>query len=95
MLIFEKSDLLDTSKPIFGFAKRKDENMYKVSARADKKLVIEGLNLSEVIREALELTNLETLGGGHPAAAGTKIPADRVNDFLENCNKSVEKQLSK
>ncbi|MGB5910769.1 MAG: DHH family phosphoesterase [Promethearchaeia archaeon] len=95
MLIFERSDLLDTSKPIFGFAKRKDENIYKVSARADKKLVNEGLNLSEVIREALELTNLETLGGGHPLAAGTKIPIDRVNDFLENCNKSVEKQLSK
>ncbi len=95
MLIFEKSDLLDTSKPIFGFAKREDGNMYKVSARADKKLVSEGLNLSEVIREALELTNLETLGGGHPPAAGTKIPIDRVNVFLENCNKSVEKQLSK
>ncbi|MFX1435239.1 MAG: DHHA1 domain-containing protein [Promethearchaeota archaeon] len=95
MLIFEKSDLLDTSKPIFGFAKREEGNMYKVSARADKKLVNEGLNLSEVIREALELTNLETLGGGHPPAAGTKIPIDRVNDFLENCNKTVEKQLSK
>ncbi|MFX1494331.1 MAG: DHH family phosphoesterase [Promethearchaeota archaeon] len=95
MLVFEKSDLLDASKPIFGFAKREEGNMYKVSARANKKLVNEGLNLSEVIREALELTDLETLGGGHPPAAGTKIPIDRVNDFLENCNKSVKKQLTK
>lgn len=95
MLVFEKSDLLDASKPIFGLAKREDEEVFKVSARASEYLVNKGLNLSEIIRDALELSNLKALGGGHPPAAGTKIPIDQAELFLENCNKLVRKQLEK
>ena len=93
MLIFSKSDIIDKSKPIFGCAKRKEEDVYKISGRAHESIVKKGVNLSETIREALNLSNLEALGGGHPPAAGTKVPVDKIDVFLENCNKIIKKQL--
>ncbi|MFW9785219.1 MAG: DHH family phosphoesterase, partial [Candidatus Heimdallarchaeota archaeon] len=93
MLIFDENEMVESSKPLFGLAKRTDENVYKLSARADEELLNKGLNLSEIIRDALKLTNIDTLGGGHPLAAGAKIPLDRVDEFLEHCNIIVKKQL--
>ncbi len=95
ILIFEHGKGVDISKPIFGLAKRNDENVYKVSARAHEKIVKEGVNLSIVIRKASNLSNIDSLGGGHPPAAGTKIPIDKVDEFLENCNKITRNQLQK
>ncbi|MGM0470548.1 MAG: DHH family phosphoesterase, partial [Promethearchaeati archaeon] len=94
MLIFDESEIIDRDKPIFGYAKRKDEDVYKISARAHKSIVEKGVNLSDAIRKALELTNLIALGGGHPPAAGTKIPTDKIDVFLENCDKVIEEQLN-
>ncbi len=93
MLIFSKSGDIDISKPVFGCAKRKDEEVYKISGRAHASIVKKGVNLSEAIRETLKLSNLEALGGGHPPAAGTKIPIEKIEVFLENCNKVIKKQL--
>jgi RecJ-like exonuclease len=93
MLIFSKSDIIDKSKPIFGCVKRKEEGVYKISGRAHESIVKKGVNLSEAIREALNLSNLDALGGGHPPAAGTKVPVDKIDTFLENCNKVIKKQL--
>ncbi len=94
MLIFEKGPVIDLNKPIFGLAERKEEQVFKVSARASKELVEKGLNLSEVIREACKRTNIDVLGGGHPPAAGTKVPLDRAEIFLEQCNEVIKIQLS-
>jgi len=94
MLIFDESEIIDRDKPIFGYAKRIDEDVYKISARAHKSIVKKGVNLSDAIRKALELTNLIALGGGHPPAAGTKIPTDKIDIFLENCDKVIEEQLN-
>jgi len=93
MLIFSKSGDIDLSKPVFGCAKREEENVYKISGRAHQSIVKKGVNLSEAIREALELSNLNALGGGHPPAAGTKVPIDKIDLFLENCNVVIKKQL--
>lgn len=93
MLIFSKSADIDLSKPIFGCAKRKDEDVYKISGRAHKSIVKKGVNLSEAIREALKLLNIKALGGGHPPAAGTKVPIDKIDVFLEKCNIVIKKQL--
>ncbi|MFX1573047.1 MAG: DHH family phosphoesterase, partial [Promethearchaeota archaeon] len=93
ILIFENIQGIDTSKPIFGLAKRKDEDIYKVSGRAHEKIVKQGVNLSEAIREACILLNLDVLGGGHPPAAGVKIPIDMVENFLESCNLVIQNQL--
>ncbi|MFX0075486.1 MAG: DHHA1 domain-containing protein [Candidatus Hermodarchaeota archaeon] len=95
MLIFSKSGDIDLSKPVFGCAKRKDEDVYKISGRAHQSIVKKGVNLSEAIREALELSNLKALGGGHPPAAGTKVPIEEIDLFLENCNKVIKKQIEK
>jgi RecJ-like exonuclease len=95
MLVFENSEEFDKLKPIFGLAKREDENVYKVSARAHEKIVNKGVNLSNAIREACNRSNLDVLGGGHPPAAGTKIPMDKVEIFLQNCNIAIRKQLYK
>ena len=93
MLIFSKSGIIDINKPIFGCAKRKDEEVFKISGRAHISIVKKGVNLSEAIREALELSNLEALGGGHPPAAGTKVPINKIDVFLENCDRVIEKQM--
>jgi len=95
MLVFENIRGMDNTKPIFGIAKRVDENVYKISARAHEKIVKQGINLSDAIREACELSNLDVLGGGHPPAAGTKVPVDKIEIFLENCNLVIGKQLKK
>ncbi|MHA2393618.1 MAG: DHHA1 domain-containing protein [Promethearchaeota archaeon] len=93
ILIFENAKGIDELKPLFGLAQRVDEKVYKVSGRAHQKLLDKGINLSEVVREACKLSDLDVLGGGHPPAAGTKIPEDKVSMFLDNCNKVVHKQI--
>jgi len=93
ILIFDHSKGVDISKPLFGLAKRADEDVYKVSGRAHEKIVNKGVNLSIVIREASNLSDINSLGGGHPPAAGTKIPINKLDVFLENCNKIVRNQL--
>jgi len=93
MLVFENFEGFDKSKPIFGLAKRENENVYKVSGRAHKKIVSKGVNLSQAIREACKLSKIDVLGGGHPPAAGTKIPIDKSDVFLENCNIVIRNQL--
>ena len=94
MLIFDESEHIKKNKPIFGYAKRKDENVYKISARAHDSIIKRGVNLSEAIREALNLSDLDVLGGGHPPAAGTKVPINKIQEFLKNCNKIIGNQLN-
>jgi len=93
MLILDEGNKLDKEKPLFGCALRLEEDVYKISGRAHEKIVSRGVNLSEAIREALVLSKLESLGGGHPPAAGTKVPSDKINIFLENLDKVIKKQL--
>jgi len=93
MLVFGNFEGFNKSKPIFGLAKRENENVYKISGRAHEKIVSKGVNLSQAIREACKLSKIDVLGGGHPPAAGTKIPIDKSHVFLENCNLVIRKQL--
>ncbi len=91
--IYNESEVIDRKKPIFGIAKREDEAVYKISGRAHESIVEKGVNLSEAIREALKLSDLDALGGGHPPAAGTKVPIDKIDDFLNNINIVINKQI--
>ena len=95
MLSFDNSGKINLTKPIFGLAKREDEKVYKVSGRANEIIVAQGVNLSEVMREASSLAGLDVLGGGHPPAAGTKVPIDKIGVFLEKCEEVVRNQLKK
>ena len=92
ILIFDKSGVINKIKPVFGCSKREAEGVYKISARASKKVVEEGINLSEAIREALTISDLDILGGGHPPAAGTIVPIDKIELFLKNCNQIIKEQ---
>ncbi len=88
------SQFIDRAKPIFGYANKVGENFYKVSARTTIDLVNDGVNLAEAIKKALDFMKIDTLGGGHPPAAGTKIKKDSIEEFLIICNKIIKKQLS-
>jgi single-stranded-DNA-specific exonuclease len=92
ILIFDRSGFINKIKPIFACSRRKSEEVYKISARASKEVVEKGINLSEAIREALSLSDLEVLGGGHPPAAGTVVPIDKIELFLKNCDKIIGEQ---
>jgi len=93
ILIFDKVDEIDVDKPIFGIAKRDDENVYKISGRAHESLVNRGINLSDAIRKTLEKMELDMMGGGHPPAAGTKIPIDKIEIFLDTINSIIKNQM--
>ncbi len=95
MLIFDNSSEIDKNKPVFGCAIRLEEGVYKISGRATEKIVNKGINLSEAIREACKRSGLDVLAGGHPPAAGTIIPVKELDNFLNNCDLVIKKQLEK
>jgi len=73
--IFLNSNLIDTTKPVFGFAE--SDGMIKISARASKDIKI---NLRDIIFNATE--KLKEIGGGHPYAAGALISKDKEKEFI-------------
>ncbi|MDR0198917.1 MAG: DHH family phosphoesterase [Methanomassiliicoccaceae archaeon] len=76
--------------PIVAFANADDG--VKVSARADKSLVIRGLDLSAAVRTAAE--KVGGSGGGHNIAAGATIPAGREYDFIHIIEGIIETQIT-
>lgn len=92
MVIF--SENIGKNKPIIGYA-NSQEGYYKVSARCKKTMIDKGVNLSEAIRNVMRelMPNRKELGGGHSAAAGAKIPVNKMNLFLELLNKKINLQL--
>ncbi len=72
-------------KPVFAAAL--DENgQIKISTRATKRLVKEGLNLGALLREA---TAGIGEGGGHAIAAGATIKKDKLDEFLRRASELV------
>jgi RecJ-like exonuclease len=71
--------LQQSQKPVLGFSFG-DGGMLKVSGRAPKALVKNGLNLGALMKKATE--ELGGAGGGHRMAAGASIPAGKLNEFL-------------
>jgi RecJ-like exonuclease len=83
--IIEKS--ASPSTPVFAFADAEDG--VKVSARASKKQVEDGINLKNVVSKAAEKAGGQ--GGGHAGAAGATIPAGNEDVFI-NMAESVLSQ---
>lgn len=75
--------------PIIAFADSDDGT--KVSARADRRLVDRGLDLSSVMKTAAELVG--GYGGGHTVAAGATIPPDKKEQFLDIVEDLVSSQV--
>ena len=79
-------------KPLIAFADS-DNHTLKVSARADKILIEKGLDLGIVMRSACQQLGIINPAGGHPPAAGAKIPADKLGNFIDEADKIVASQL--
>ena len=82
-------DGADRCMPIIAFADAEDGA--KVSARADRRLVDRGLDLSSVMKTAAELVG--GYGGGHTVAAGATIPPDKKEQFLDIVEDLVSSQV--
>ncbi len=57
-----------------------DPNVYKISARCSRLLVLKGLNLGKEIKKSAELVGGK--GGGHPPACGAYVPIEKLTEFL-------------
>jgi len=76
---------LSGDKPIIGIA-LDEEGKIKISARATKKLVSEGVNLGEALGKACQGIGV---GGGHNIAAGASIERDKLDEFLLNFGRQL------
>ena len=81
--------VIEENKPIIALA-RNENSTVKISGRATAQLVRNGINLGGAFKEiGKEMMGVE--GGGHKIAAGCKVNADTLDEFLE---KLEEKLLS-
>jgi RecJ-like exonuclease len=76
--ILINSNLINSNKPIFGFAET-GEGKLKISARISKDL--KAINLRDIISNTTKMVEGE--GGGHPFASGGLIPKDRQEEFVK------------
>lgn len=72
-------------KPIVGIA-LDEEGKIKISARATKDLVAEGVNLGEALGKACQGIGV---GGGHNIAAGATIESSKLDEFLLNFSRAL------
>ncbi len=73
-------------KPVFAIA-NDEKSEIKVSGRAAKKLVENGLNLGKVLHDACE--RVGGVGGGHTMAAGATVPRANLDAFLRELGKEL------
>ena len=78
----------DQSKPVFGLSVM--DRQTKVSARATRTLISQGVDLAGVCREAAEA--LDGDGGGHNIASGATIPKGKEERFLALVDDLVGRQ---
>ncbi len=78
----------DQSRPVFGLSAM--ERQTKVSARATRSLVAQGVDLAAACREAAEA--LDGDGGGHNIASGATIPKGKEEKFLALADDIVGRQ---
>ena len=83
----------NTNKTLFGFVITEDGKNLKISARATRELVKDGLNLSQVMREVSTILGEGSVGGGHDIAAGATIPINKKQTFLKLAEQIVRKQI--
>ncbi len=83
--------VLSETKPIIAIAHNPDGTV-KASARGTAELVRKGLNLGQALKDlSKEIEGVE--GGGHKIAAGAKIPADKIDEFITALEKKIGEQI--
>jgi len=84
--------IIQENKPIIALARNKDGTV-KASGRGTSELVRRGLNIGAALKEiGEEISGVE--GGGHKIAAGAKVPAEKIEEFLDLLEKKFENQLN-
>ena len=81
--------MLNNEKPLISLV-RKDKELH-VSCRANRHLVERGLDLGMAMKQVAN--QLEGNGGGHKIAAGATIDIKKEEEFLEQVDKIISKQL--
>lgn len=81
---------LYADKPVI--VMNRSEGIVKVSARGNRLLVFNGLDLSAALREGAEKVGGN--GGGHSVASGASIPIGAEEEFIEHVDLVVGQQLS-
>lgn len=87
------SGILDKSTVAIGITKSRSKPGYlKISVRALKELVEQGINVGKAIFKAAK--KVGGSGGGHDAAGGAQIPEDSEKEFIEELDNLIDKQIS-
>ncbi|MEK6958932.1 MAG: DHH family phosphoesterase [archaeon] len=83
--------VIQENKPIIALARNEDGTV-KASGRGTSYLVRRGLNIGGALKEiSSEMQGVE--GGGHYIAAGAKINADKLDEFLDRLEKKFAQQI--
>jgi single-stranded-DNA-specific exonuclease len=83
--------IIPYDKPVLAFAQDRDDvGFLKISARANRRLVDDGVNLGAALRESSRENGGE--GGGHNIAAGARIPKEKKEDFLKKMKEKLKSQ---
>ncbi|MCC7554222.1 MAG: DHH family phosphoesterase [Methanobacteriaceae archaeon] len=77
-------------KPMIGFSKIENGD-YKISLRCSRLLAYDGIHFGNLIREISK--KLGGNGGGHSVACGAYIPNDKLNEFIDELNNSLDGKL--
>ena len=64
---------------------------YKISLRCSRLLAYDGIHFGNLIREISK--KLGGNGGGHSVACGAYIPNDKLNEFIDELNNSLDGKL--
>ncbi len=83
-------DNVDSNLPIIGLAD--SDKKKKVSARAPKHLIRNGLDLAKIMQKSARY--VDGNGGGHDRAAGAEIPSNLVKKFIEKVDREIGEYLS-
>lgn len=96
------SMIIPIDKPVVGISTNttEDSPLAKLSGRAHKQLVEQGVNLKEAFVEVANILNelngtLIAEAGGHPMAAGAFIQKSHLSEFLALTSQRLAKQLEK
>lgn len=86
------SGTIPPNKPIIAITQTPDGSL-KASGRATKELVTRGLNLGHAFKELQKKWGEGTEGGGHSIAAGVKFPKEKKQEFLDEMEKIIGRQI--
>jgi RecJ-like exonuclease len=93
--------IIPDDRPVIGVCPNPsgDSPMLKVSGRAQKTVVQQGVNLMEAFSRSAEMLNgthgqMLAEGGGHPMAAGAFVHHDYLDEYLELVSKKIVSMMS-